>query len=148
VNVRRPPPERVVLPRIGAGLDRHDAVAALVVREHLALAEKIGIERRVVVVNRVGVFPGRVGLPYLDERLPHRPSVLVEEPADEHHLLAERRARAPGRQISLALRDELLRKNWPRRFERTRRHAHQRLRRRPEPRALVVRVEIWRVDVG
>src|SRR5262249_15138730 len=103
VNVRRSPSERVVLPRIGAGLHRHDAIPALVVREYRALAKKVRVERRVVVVDRMRVFPGRVGLPYLDDRPPHGPSILVEKSADEHHLLAERRAPAPGCQIGLAL---------------------------------------------
>src|SRR5262249_46000972 len=93
----------VVLPRIGAGLHRHDAIPTLVVREHLALAEKVRVERRVVVVDRMRVFPRRVGLPHLDERPPHGPSVLVEKPADEHHLLAERRAPQVVRSASLSL---------------------------------------------
>src|SRR5439155_24249389 len=148
VDVRRPPPEGVVLPWIGAGLDRPDPVTTLVLREHLPFAEEVRIQRRLVVVHGVRIFPGRIGLPYLDERPSHRSPVLVEETADEYHLLSERSAPPPGREVGLALLHELLREDRPRGLERARRHSHQRLRRRPEPRALVVGVQVRRVEVS
>ena len=145
VDVGRPPREGVVLPRVRAGLDRHEAIATLVIREHLALAEEVGIERRVVVVHWMRILARGVRLPHLDERAAHRPAAVVEHAADQHHLLAERRALAPGRQIGLAVLHELLGERRRRGLERTRRHPHQRLGRRAQPRALVVGVQVRRV---
>src|SRR5205814_486845 len=79
VDVRRSPPEGVVLPWIRAGLDRHDPVATLFVREHLSLTKEVRIERGFVVVHGMRIFAGRVGLPHFDERPPYRRAVLAEK---------------------------------------------------------------------
>ena len=69
MDVRRPPRVVVVAPRILAGLDRDEAVAALGVGQRAAAAGEIGIDRRVVVVARVRIAAGGVGLPDLDQRV-------------------------------------------------------------------------------
>ena len=88
----RPPGVGVVLPRIGARLDRVEAVAALVVGDAAAGAEEIRIERRVVLVGLVDVAPGGVRLPDLDQGVGHGAPVLVEHAAGHHDALAERLA--------------------------------------------------------
>ena len=70
VDVRRPPGVLVVPPRVGAGLDRDEAVAALVVGEAAAGAGEVRVERRRVLVDLVPVAAGGVRLPDLDERVP------------------------------------------------------------------------------
>ena len=69
VDVRRSPGVLVVAPRVGAGLDRDEAVAALVVGEAAAGAGEVRVERRRVLVDLVRVAAGRVRLPDLDERV-------------------------------------------------------------------------------
>src|SRR3546814_4867877 len=78
MDMLRPPGIVVIAPRIGAGLDGDEAVAALVVGDGAAIAGEIRIERRVMLVDGVAVTAGRIGLPQFDERARHRPTVFVE----------------------------------------------------------------------
>src|SRR5207237_2936805 len=78
VDVRRTPSVVVVLPWVGAGLDRDEAVAALGVREAAAHSREVRVERAGPVVDHVAVAAGRVGLPDLHERVRHRAAVAVE----------------------------------------------------------------------
>jgi hypothetical protein len=108
VDVRRPPGVRVVLPRIGAGLHRHEAVAALVVGECPPRAGEVRIERGRVLVDLVEVATGGVGLPDLHQRVPHRTAVVVEHAPGDDDSLAERLAGVPGREIRIAGSDGVL----------------------------------------
>ena len=141
VDVRRPPSEGVVLPRIRAGLDRHQPIATLVVGQSCPSRENSG-RGGVVIVDRMRILSGSVGLPHFDQRPAHR--LAVSRPARGRRAPSSRRGArsAPGREIGLAVLHEGSRKRRSRRLERTRRHAHQRLRRRPQARALVVGVEV------
>ena len=65
----------------------------MLVGHDLAGAGEIGVERRVVLVDRVVIAAGGVALPQLDQRPRHRPPVLVEHAARDDDPLAERRAR-------------------------------------------------------
>src|SRR3546814_7622230 len=51
-------------------------------------AEEVGIERRVVLVRRMDVAPGGVGLPDLDQRVGLRAPRLVEHAAGDDDALA------------------------------------------------------------
>jgi len=57
VDVRGSPRERVVLPRVGAGLHREEAVPAVVVGEGAPHAVEVRIERRVVRIHGMVVAP-------------------------------------------------------------------------------------------
>jgi hypothetical protein len=79
----------MVAPGIGAGLDGDEAVAALVVGHHAALAREVGIERRVVLVARMDVAAAGVGLPDLDQGTRHRAPVLVDDAAGDDDAFAQ-----------------------------------------------------------
>src|ERR1700692_1592682 len=72
MDMRRAPRIGAVAPGIGAGLDRQKAIAAIRPADHLAGAGEIGVERCVVLVDRVVIAPGRVALPELDEGARYR----------------------------------------------------------------------------
>ena len=61
----------VVPPRIGAGLDGDEAVAALGIGDGASGAGEIRVERGRVLVDDVDVAPGGVRLPDLDQRVRH-----------------------------------------------------------------------------
>src|ERR1700750_870686 len=75
--------------RIGARPDRQEAVAPLLVGEHPSVAMEIRIERRVVLVGRMVVAAGGVGLPDLDHGVRHRPPVLVRDRAGDDDPFAQ-----------------------------------------------------------
>src|ERR1700729_1897660 len=91
MDVVRPPGVAVIGPRVGAGPDRQEPVAAVRVGEYPARAVEVRIERRVVLSGRMVVASGRVGLPDLDHRVGHRSPVLVGDPAGNDDALAESR---------------------------------------------------------
>ena len=104
VDVRRPPGIGVVVPGIGARTDGDEAVAAVVVGQGAALAAEVGVERRAMLVVGMGVAPGGIALPDLDQRTPHRPPVLVEHAAGDDDALAERFVPAPVGEVARARR--------------------------------------------
>src|SRR5581483_6581646 len=53
-------------------------------------AGEVGIERCVVLIDRMMIAPGGIRLPDLDQGIRHRPLVLVEHPADHDDALAQR----------------------------------------------------------
>ena len=90
VNVRGAPRVVVVLPGICAGLDGDEAIAAFGVGDGVAAAGEVWIERRVVLIDRVGVAACGVGLPDFDERVRQRLSVFIDDAAGDDDALAER----------------------------------------------------------
>ena len=64
-----------------ARLDGQESIIAVGIGQRPAAAGEIGIERRIVVVDRMGIPPGRVGLPHLDQRMRYRPGVFIEQPS-------------------------------------------------------------------
>ena len=72
---------RVVAPRVGAGLDRHEAVAPVGVGQAAAQPGEVRVERRGMAVAVVPVATAAVALPQLDERVAHRAPVLLEHAA-------------------------------------------------------------------
>ena len=81
VDMRRAPPGIRHRHRIGPGLDGEEAVAAVVIRQHPAIADEIGVERRVARVDRVEVAAGGIGLPQFHHGAAYRPAVLIQHPA-------------------------------------------------------------------
>src|SRR5262249_24553789 len=85
-----PPGVLVVAPRVRAGLDRDEAVAAVVAGEAAAGAREVRVERRRVPVDLVVVAAGCIRLPDLDQRAADRPALVVEHAAGDNDPLAER----------------------------------------------------------
>ncbi len=56
-----------------------------------------------MLVDPVRVAPGRIGLPDLDQRLRHRPSILVEHAPFDDDALAERLAGVLPRQVAVGM---------------------------------------------
>ena len=101
--MRRPPGIVVVAPGIGAGLDRDEAVAALGVGDARGPAPvKFGSSGAGCWSRDVDVAAGGVGLPDLDQRVRHRPAVLVEHAAGDDDALAERLAGMLAGQVGVA----------------------------------------------
>src|SRR5918994_3077151 len=99
MDVRRPPGVVVVAPRILAGPDGDEAVASLGIGNGAPRAREVRIERRVVLIGLVRIAAGRIRLPDLDQRVPHRLAVLIEYPAADYDALADRRALVLAREI-------------------------------------------------
>jgi hypothetical protein len=89
----------MIAPRIGAGLDRREPVPAVVVGIDAALAAKIRIRRRVVLVGGMLIADRCVGLPDLDDSARDGPAVLVGDAAVHDDALAQRRFAVHDRQI-------------------------------------------------
>src|SRR6266404_9677596 len=89
MDMVRPPGIVVIAPGIGARLDRSEPIPAVIIGVDAALAAKIRIERRVVLVARVLIAAGSIGLPDLDNGLGYRPAILVGDPAVHDDALAE-----------------------------------------------------------
>src|SRR6185437_1065977 len=79
--------QRVAASRHGAGLYRHEAIAAFLVGEDAAEANEIRIARLRLRVLGMRIFAGSIGLPYLEERIRHRRAVAVAHlPLDDDGL--------------------------------------------------------------
>ena len=85
----------------GPGLDRGEPVGAVGVGEAAADAGEVRVDRGRVLVALVDVAAAGVGLPDLDELVPHRPAVAVEDPAGDDHPLADRLAAVLDGQVGL-----------------------------------------------
>ena len=87
---------------IGAGLDRDEAIAAVVVGDGAAAAGEVRIERRRVLVDPMAIATGRVGLPDLDQRVANGAAVAPEHATADDDALAQGLARVLRRQIAVA----------------------------------------------
>src|SRR6266550_7498107 len=90
MNMGRPPCVGMVEPRISSRLDRQVAIFAVLIRHAPSRTGEIGIERRVVLIDRMMIAAGGVGLPDFDDGVRHRPFVLIEHPTDDDNALAHR----------------------------------------------------------
>src|SRR5213076_2704310 len=95
-------------PRIGAGLDRDEFVAAIGIGGGAASTGEIRIERCWMLVALVVVAAAGVGLPDLDERVGHRPAVFVEHAPVHDDALAERLAGMLFGQVVVARPDAVV----------------------------------------
>src|SRR5919112_6155018 len=90
--VRRTPGVVMVLPRIGSWLHRHEPVTAVVVGEAAASPREVRVERSRMPIVLVGVASGSVGLPDLNEAVPDRPAIAVEDAPRNDDPLTQRLA--------------------------------------------------------
>ena len=88
VDVRRAPGVVVIPPRVGAGLDGDEFVPTVRVRHGAARAGEIGIEGRRVLVLRVAIAAGGVGLPHFKQGAGHRTGIFVKQPAGDDDSLS------------------------------------------------------------
>ena len=98
----------MVLPRVGAGLDAEERVAALGVGHRAADPVEVGIEPRRPVVAGLPVTARRVGLPDLDQRVGHRFAVGVEHAAAHDDPLPDGLAVVLAGQVAVAVLDPAL----------------------------------------
>ena len=87
--MRGAPSVVVILPRVRAGLDGDEAIAAFGVGDGVAAAGEVRIERSVVLIDGVGVAPGGVGLPNFDERVRECAAVFVNDAAGHDDAFAD-----------------------------------------------------------
>lgn len=93
MDVFGPPGVVMIAPGIRTGLDGDEAVVALAVRDATSRPGEIGVQGRVVLIDLMDITPGGVALPNFDQRVGHRPAVLVG-----HFSTAER---SPGKPLVL-----------------------------------------------
>ncbi len=91
----------MVLPRVGAGLDGGEPVAAVRVGQAAPHPGEVRVDRGRVLVALVDVAPGGVGLPDLHQLVGHRPPVAVEHPPGDDHPLADRVAAVGDGEVGL-----------------------------------------------
>src|ERR1700682_5657884 len=91
----------MVAPGVSAGLDGDETISPLVVGQAAAGAGEIRVERRGVVIRRVNISPGGVGLPHLDQRGADWVPIAVDDAAANHDPLAERLSIVLPRQVSV-----------------------------------------------
>ena len=138
----------MISPRICAGFDGEKAVLAFIIRNRAPGAEKIGIERRGMIIAGVAVPPGGVGLPHLDERLAHRPAVFIEHPARYDDPLAERFTGEVPRQIVVGFAQRIVPVHRTRDFRERVRQRNGGLRGRPPEGRFVVRIGVVRLGAA
>ena len=78
----------MVAPRIRTGLDGDKTIAADVIGDDAACAEKVRIKRRWMIVALVLIAPGGVGLPDFDQCIWHSPTVFVEDAPSDNDAFA------------------------------------------------------------
>ena len=120
----------MVAPRIRAGLDRDEAIVALVVGEGAARAQEIRIERRRMIVARVAIASRRIGLPDLHQGMRHAAAVFIHHPAGHDDALALWRLGEMQRQVVIGLADRVVSVDGPGEFADGVGNADQRLPRR------------------
>jgi hypothetical protein len=147
VDVRCTPGVLVVAPRVGAGLDRDEAVATLVVGHAATAAAEVGVERGRMAIHVVPVAARSVGLPQLDQRVSHGAPVTVEHPAVQDDPLAERLVGVLAREVVVELADQLVAEHGTRDLRQRVRQRDQRALGRAGARGQVVGMEVGRVGV-
>ncbi len=90
VDVRGPPGVGVVPPRVRAGLDRRERVAAVRVGQRAPDPDEAGVERSRPLVAEVAVAARGVGLPDLQQRVRHRPAAAVADLPEHDDPLPDR----------------------------------------------------------
>ena len=92
----------MIAPRIFAGTNGQEAIAAFGVGEGVTAAAEIGIEWGVVLIDFVEVASGGIRLPDFDESSGDRAVIFIDHPATHDDSFAERCAAVLARQIALA----------------------------------------------
>ena len=113
MDVRRAPGVAVVSPRVGTRRNRDEPVPSPRVGDTSPDPVEVRVERRRVVLARVAVSPGRIGLPDLDQRVRHRPPVGVEYPPGHDDPLSLRLAVVLPGQVGISGGDQVVAEQRP-----------------------------------
>src|SRR5208337_1082994 len=128
VNVPRAPGVVMIAPRIRAGTNGDETVAALFVSEGLPHASEIGIERSIVLIHFVQITSGGIGLPNLHQRMSDRAAIFIHKAAADDDALAERLAFVLAGEIEALGRNDFFGKEWAGSFRKRVRKLYQGLR--------------------
>src|SRR5947199_8825989 len=101
MDVRRSPGVAMILPWIGAGLDRDEAIAAFGISQAAAGSAEVGVQGGGVLVILVKVAAGGIGLPDLNDRAPHREAITVEHATRDDNAIADRVPGVPATLIAV-----------------------------------------------
>src|SRR5438067_3532023 len=104
MDVRWSPGVAMILPWIGAGLDRDEAIAALRISQAAARSAEVGVQWCGVLVILVKVAAGGIGLPDLNHCAHYWSAIAVEHPTRDNNPLANRLARVLAGQVVVQLR--------------------------------------------
>src|SRR5438094_691173 len=89
MDVRRSPGVAMILPWIGAGLDRDEAIEAFGISQAAAGSAEVGVQGGGVLVILVKVAAGGIGLPDLNDRAPHRAAITVKHATRHDNAIAD-----------------------------------------------------------
>src|SRR5215470_11520498 len=90
MNMGGTPSVGMIEPWISAGLDCEEAIVAFFIGYTPPRTDKVGIQRRIVLVHRMVITSRRVRLPDLDEGIRNRPLIFVHHLANDDDALAHR----------------------------------------------------------
>src|SRR6202162_2312628 len=99
--MRGAPCVQMISPWIRARLDGDESIRAGVIGQGPAGAREVRVARRVMVVARIQVAPGRIGLPDLDESVADGLPVAVEHATTDDDPLAKRFAAMLAREVCI-----------------------------------------------
>src|SRR5262245_24591051 len=145
MKVRRTPGVVMIAPGIRAGPDCGEDIVTVIVGEATAGSDEVGIERRRVIVARVQITAGCVGLPELYESPPYRTPIFIEHAASDDDSLPLRFSLALAREVVVCLADRIVTEQRPGHLRERMRERDQRLRWRTPVCGLVVGIVIERL---
>src|SRR5687767_7250174 len=90
MNMRRPPGISMIEPGIGARLDCQKPILPLIIRDAASGSDKIWVQRRIVLIHRMAIATGGVGLPDFHERIRYWSLLFVDHSADDDDALTQR----------------------------------------------------------
>ena len=143
----RAPRVGVIRPGVRPGLDRDEAVPAVVVRQAATTPAEVWIERCVVRVDPMPVPSRRVRLPDLEQLAAERATVGAEHPTADDDPLTEGLAGVLSREVVVELAERSVAERRARQLRQGVRDDHERLLRRPQPRSEVVGIVERRIDI-
>ena len=98
-----------------------------------------------MLVDLVDVAAGGIGLPDLDQRMRHRPAVLVADPARDDDPLAERRGIMLAGQVGIVVAHAFMAEHRSGELRQRGGQDDERFRGRAQPRCDIVGVEVGRI---
>src|SRR5271154_5129619 len=98
----------VVVPRVGAGLDRHKPITAVGIGQGSSGPGEIWIQRRGVIVLFVAITSGSVGLPDFQQSVRNWPATIVEDSPLHNDAFAERFTHVLPSEIAIRFSDVVM----------------------------------------
>lgn len=110
---------RMILPRVGARPNCHEAVMPALVGKRLTHADKVRVEGRVMLIPLVEISSRGVGLPDFDQRFTNRPAILIPELSAHNDAFTEWLAFAMMSEVERCRIDDVFLKNRSRDFRKS-----------------------------